>query len=96
MRPPPPPGRRSAAGSAPSVDDLADVVARGGEELLSIEDPLEAEAWAESGTRKMNEVELRREFSPHRLRKTDPPHARPESSIPMAPRRDTRLPRKAA
>lgn len=48
MRPPPPPGRRSAAGSAPSVDDLADVVARGGGELLTIEDPLEAEAWASS------------------------------------------------
>ena len=34
----------------------------------------EAEAWAESGTRKVNETEVRREPSPHRHRRVDPPH----------------------
>jgi lysophospholipid acyltransferase (LPLAT)-like uncharacterized protein len=47
---------------------------------------LEAEAWAESGTQKVNEVELRREPSPHRFRRIDPPHALrgPTSSVALA------------
>lgn len=36
----------SAPSSAPSIDGLADVVLRGGRELLAIDDPLEAESWA--------------------------------------------------
>jgi lysophospholipid acyltransferase (LPLAT)-like uncharacterized protein len=45
---------------------------------------LEAEAWAESGTRKVNEVEVRREHSLHRLSRTDPSHAR-RGAIPSLP-----------
>ena len=36
---------------------------------------LEAEAWAESGTRKTNEVEVRREPSPRHLHRIEPCHA---------------------
>jgi lysophospholipid acyltransferase (LPLAT)-like uncharacterized protein len=38
---------------------------------------LEAEAWAEAGTRKVNEVEIRREPSPHRIARPDMPHLLP-------------------
>ena len=38
---------------------------------------LEAEAWAASGTRKVNEVEIRREPSPHRILRSDAAHSLP-------------------
>lgn len=37
---------RGPGSPIPSIDGLADVVVRGGRELLGIDDPLEAEAWA--------------------------------------------------
>ena len=41
-----PRGRTSGHGRPPSIEDLADVIVRGGAELLDVDDPLEAEAWA--------------------------------------------------
>ncbi len=51
---------------------------------------VEAEAWAEAGTPKFNQVEVRREPSPHRFRRIDPPHVfrgptRPAIARPTAP-----------
>ncbi len=43
----PPARRRPARGSrAPSFDDIADTILRGGAELLELDDPLDAESWA--------------------------------------------------
>ncbi len=39
---------------------------------------LEAEAWAASGTRKVNEVEIRRETSPRRILRSDSAHLLPQ------------------
>lgn len=38
--------RRAQPSRPPSLDDLAAVVVRGGDELLTVEDPLDAESWA--------------------------------------------------
>jgi hypothetical protein len=54
---------------------------------------IEAEAWAEAGTRKVNEVEIRREPSPHRrnnLKAIRQPEAPPSISRPSAPPADPR------
>jgi lysophospholipid acyltransferase (LPLAT)-like uncharacterized protein len=48
---------------------------------------VEAEAWAESGTRKVNEVEVRRERSPDRVRRA--------VVLPVAPSRPTLRPTKS-
>jgi len=40
------PPRRVDRRSSPSIDDLADVVVRGGSELIELDDPLDAESWA--------------------------------------------------
>jgi hypothetical protein len=51
---------------------------------------VEAEAWAEAGTAKLNQVELRRESSPHRYLRVDPPHllrgpTKPTPTRPASP-----------
>lgn len=53
---------------------------------------IEAEAWAEAGTPKLNEVQLLREPSPHRFRRIDPPYSLRGPTLPVASARS----RKAA
>ncbi|MEX2142055.1 MAG: lysophospholipid acyltransferase family protein [Pirellulales bacterium] len=59
---------------------------------------LEAEAWAESGTRKLNETEVRREPSPHRHQYVHPPHLLrgPMPPVSKRPTLPAPSPRKAA
>jgi lysophospholipid acyltransferase (LPLAT)-like uncharacterized protein len=57
---------------------------------------IEAETWAESGTPKLNEVQLRREPSPHRYRRFDTPHPLRSPTVPLPSPAGARPTRKAA